>query len=127
MVLNNIGIEYLSVNGKPLSERIEISRLSSTREVVREHNSRPLQYASLFGGIDYLEEGTAASDKSKFSSKRASDGVSFSDLENTRREVDEIYAILSKNSKKHSNTRVPKQAKPNSCHKTESHRSDCCT
>lgn len=99
-VLNNIGIEYLSVNGKPLSERIEISRLSSTREVVREHNSRPLQYASLFGGIDYLEEGTAASDKSKFSSKRASDGVSFSDLENTRREVDEIYAILSKNSKK---------------------------
>lgn len=99
-LLNNVGIEYLSVNGKPLSEQVDISRLSSTREIAREHTSCPLQYAALFGGIDYMEKGAVASDKRKFSFNRASDGVNFSTLEKTQYEVDEIQRILKKNTKK---------------------------
>lgn len=99
-LLNNVGIEYFSVNGKPLSEQINISRLSSTREIARDHTLQPLKYASLFGGIDYLEEGKEASKKRNFTKNRGSEGVSFSTLENTKREVDEIYSILKKNTKK---------------------------
>lgn len=95
-VLNNIGIEYLTVNGIPINEIKEISRLSSTREICREHPSQPLQFAALFGNIDYLGDAAPASDKRKYGKKRESDGITFSDLENTEREVNEISSILKK-------------------------------
>jgi len=98
-VLNNIGIEYLTMNGTPISELVDMSRLSSTREICREHPSQPLKYASLFGDIDYIENGLPATDKRKYA-KRASDGISFSNLENTGREINEISTILKKNTKK---------------------------
>lgn len=99
-VLNNIGIEYLTINGVPINEMIEMSRLSSTREVCREHPSRPLQYAALFGNIDYLGDATEASDKRKYRKTREAVGLSFATLENTGREVNEISNILKKNVKK---------------------------
>lgn len=99
-LLNNIGIEYLQVDGMPLSDQIELTRLTSTREIVRDHKSSPLQYAALFGGIDYLEEGAEASDKRKYSDSEKRGGLSFSTLDNTKREVDEIYSILRKHTKK---------------------------
>lgn len=99
-VLNNIGIEYLTINGVPINEMIEMSRLSSTREVCREHPSQPLQYAALFGNIDYLGDATEASDKRKYRKTREAVGLSFATLENTGREVNEISNILKKNVKK---------------------------
>lgn len=93
-VLNNIGIEYLTLNGTPMSELIEMSRLSSTREICRKHSSQPLQFAALFGDIDYFDDGLPASDKRK---KSDSDGFNFSDLENTGREISEINTILERN------------------------------
>lgn len=99
-VLNNIGIEYLTINGVPINEMIEMSRLSSTREVCREHPSQPLQYAALFGNIDYLGDVTEASDKRKYRKTREAVGLSFATLENTGREVNEISNILKKNVKK---------------------------
>lgn len=98
-VLNNIGIEYLTINDTPISEIVEMSRLSSTREICRKHKSQPLQYASLFGNINYIDDGLPASDKRKYA-KRASAGLNFSNLENTGREVSEINDILKKNTKK---------------------------
>lgn len=100
-ILNNIGIEYLSVNGKPISEQLEISRLSSTREIARTHKLHPLQYASLFGAIDYAGDGEPASDKRKYALRRSSEeGLNFSALANTEREVQEINAILKNHAKK---------------------------
>lgn len=99
-ILNNIGIEYLPVNGTPINELIEMSRLSSTREICREHPAQKLQYAALFGNIDYLGDAAPAVDKSKYHRTRESDGVSFSTLENTGREVSEIGDILKKKVKK---------------------------
>jgi len=98
-ILNNIGIEYLTLNGTPINEMIEMSRLSSTREICREHSSQPLQYAALFGNIDYIDDGLPATDKRKFA-KRTSDGINFSNLVNTGREINEINTILKKNTKK---------------------------
>lgn len=99
-VLNNIGIEYLTINGAPINEMIEMSRLSSTREICREHLSQPLQYAALFGNIDYLGDAAEASDKRKYRKTREAVGLSFATLENTGREVNEISSILKKNVKK---------------------------
>lgn len=99
-VLNNIGIEYLTINGTPINEIIEMSRLSSTREICREQSSQPLQYAALFGNIDYLGDAAEASDKRKYRKTREAVGFSFPTLENTGREVSEISNILKKNIKK---------------------------
>lgn len=98
-ILNNIGIEYLSVNGIPVNEVIEMSRLSSTREICREHFTQPLQYAALFGNIDYLGDAAPVSDKHKYRKTREAEGFSFATLENTEREVNEISNILKKNVK----------------------------
>ena len=99
-VLNNIGIEYLTLNGTPINEMVEMSRLSSTREICREHPSQPLQYAALFGNIDYLGDAAEASDKRRYAKSRETDGLNFATLENTEREVSEISYILKKNVKK---------------------------
>ena len=54
-VLNNIGIEYLPLNRKPLSEQYEVYRLSSTKELCYKHESRIPTKAALFGDINYNE------------------------------------------------------------------------
>lgn len=93
-LLNNIGIEYLSVGGVPLSDRMEVSRLTSTREIVRRHDPSQPEYVALFGGIDYSDaEGLTGKSRS-VATKRESDGLMFVNLENTLREVDEIYDIM---------------------------------
>ncbi len=99
-VLNNIGIEYLTTKGIPINEMIEMSRLSSTREICREHPSQSLYYAALFGNIDYLGDAAEASDKRKYRKTREAVGLSFATLENTGREISEIGNILKKNVKK---------------------------
>lgn len=99
-VLNNIGIEYLTINGTPINEMVEMSRLSSTREICREHSSQPIQYAALFGNIDYMGDPSPASDKRKYLKTRETDGLVFSTLEDTDREVNEINSLLKKNIKK---------------------------
>ncbi|MCM1152659.1 MAG: CHAT domain-containing protein [Muribaculum sp.] len=79
---------------------IEMSRLSSTREICREHPSQPLRYAALFGNIDYLGDAAEASDKRGYHKSRGAAGLNFIPLENTEREVREINGILKSNMKK---------------------------
>ncbi len=52
-IFNNIGIEYLQYNGKPLSEQLEVYRLSSTKELCRTHENTYYSNVALFGGINY--------------------------------------------------------------------------
>lgn len=97
-LLNNIGIEYLSFDGVPLSEKLNVVRLSSTKEICREYSEPDIKYAALFGDIDYAEDGPL-SDKTHLA-KRASEGLLFDNLENTGREVKDIAGQLKKVTKK---------------------------
>lgn len=90
-ILNNIGIEYLTMDGKPMSEIIEMHRLSSTREIAREHVAKPISYAALFGDIDYIDYKYA--EKKKYEPLHT-DGPEFSNLEFTEKEVSEIGSLL---------------------------------
>lgn len=94
-ILNNIGIEYLTVDGKPMSEYMEMHRLSSTRELVRRHDAQPIAFASLFGDIDYDDFVVAVKPvKNNESGHTRTASDNFDPLENTGREVREICSIL---------------------------------
>ena len=95
-VLNNIGIEYLPLNGKPLSEQYEVYRLSSTKELCYKHESRIPIKAALFGDINYNEGATRseAVQQSLMALRGSGDVEGFADLSNTLREVNEIQSVL---------------------------------
>lgn len=52
-LFNNIGIEYLNVNGKSMCDQYEMYRLSSTKELCVRHKTIPNQNVVLIGDIDY--------------------------------------------------------------------------
>ena len=86
---NHIGIEYLSYNGRPLSEQFEVYRLSSTKELCYQRAKSSIQKAVLFGDINYNDN---ASVHIKAEVRGSGDG--FANLENTLEEVDSIYNLL---------------------------------
>lgn len=95
-MLNNIGVEYLQYNGKPLSEQFEVYRLSSTKELCyRRKNVKPMK-AALFGDINYNDEATksTAVQRSLASLRGSGDTGIFADLSNTLREISDIQGIL---------------------------------
>ena len=95
-IFNNIGIEYLPFNGKPLFEQFEVYRLSSTKVLCYKYESRKPTKAALFGDINYNEEGTKSiTTQRSLASLRESGGADgFADLKNTLREIDDIQSIL---------------------------------
>lgn len=95
-VLNGMGIEYLPLGGKPLSEQYEVYRLSSTKELCYKHENRKPTKAALFGDINYNEEGTksVATQHSLASLRGSADAEGFVDLSNTLREINDIQSIL---------------------------------
>ena len=94
--LNRIGIEYLPLGGKPLSEQMEVYRLSSTKELCYKHESRRPAKVALFGDINYNDQAThsANTQRSLTALRAAADEGDFADLSNTRREMDGILSIL---------------------------------
>lgn len=53
-LLYNIGVEYLpTANGKCISDKYNIYRLSSTMELVKKHPKSKIHNVALFGGISY--------------------------------------------------------------------------
>lgn len=95
-IFNNIGIEYLPFNGKPLFEQFEVYRLSSTKVLCYKYESRKPTKAALFGDINYNEEGTkSVKTQHSLTSLRESGGADgFADLKNTLREINDIQSIL---------------------------------
>ena len=101
-LLNNVGIEYMTINGVPMSETFDISRVSSTREICIRHKPKDFSHAYLFGGIDYnnrnselVNNNTSATTAiNNRNAKRESDGALFAELSNTKREVETIYDML---------------------------------
>lgn len=92
-ILNNIGIEYLLLDGKPLSEQFEVYRLSSTKELCYKRERSKVSKVALFGDINYNEKGMVSdATKNTITSLRGSEGLA--DLSNTLREINEIEKIL---------------------------------
>lgn len=97
--LNHIAIEYLQYNGKPLSERFKVYRLSSTKELCYRHQAVSMDRIALFGDINYNEVGTTSkATQSGLLAMRAAENE-FANLGNTKREVDEIQTILKSKAK----------------------------
>lgn len=95
-LFNNIGIEYLQYNGRPLSEQFEVYRLSSTKELCYKHDADGPTKAALFGDINYNGEATSSdsTQKSLAALRGAGQADSYADLSNTLREVNDIRNIL---------------------------------
>lgn len=98
-LLNNVGIEYLQLNGRPISEQVNLNRVSSTKELCRAHEQKTLKYIALFGDVDYTDDG---SDNEPFEADftYTNENLIFSNLDNTKREIIDIQQILKKGYKK---------------------------
>ncbi len=98
-VFNNIGIEYLPYRGKPLSEQMEVYRLSTTKELCRSHNKMNIQNVVLFGGIDYDNlEGLSEGKRQELAqvtdgTRGSADADLLPILKNSLREVQDIQQI----------------------------------
>lgn len=91
---NRVGIEYLSYEGRPLSEQFEVYRLSSTKELCMNRNVPELVSAALFGDINYND----GSFPDAGAVATGSDDVNmFADLTGTKKEIDGISQILKSN------------------------------
>lgn len=88
---NRIGIEYLSYDGKPLSEQFEVYRLSSTKELCMKRNASKPVSAALFGDINY-NDGSIPDAEAEVTG--SGDMNMFADLAGTKKEIDGISQIL---------------------------------
>ena len=102
-VLSSIGIEYLPYNGQPLSEQMEVYRLSSTKVLCMKHEEARPSRAALFGDIDYNLNGTFnESTRQSLLALRGTGSDSedgtllFGNLPYTRKEVEDVSGILRK-------------------------------
>lgn len=95
-IFNNIGIEYLPLGGKPLSEQYEVYRLSSTKVLCYKRKMDKPTKAALFGDINYNEAvaQSKATQRALASLRESGGAEGFADLKNTLREVDGIQSIL---------------------------------
>lgn len=98
---NQIGIEYLQWEGKPLSEQKDVIRLSSTKELCYNAAKAKVEHVAIFGDINYTEEGNYSSDTKRSvatmrgSAQAADDAdIQFSNLDGTRKEMEEINKTL---------------------------------
>ncbi|MCD8297746.1 MAG: CHAT domain-containing protein [Prevotella sp.] len=99
-IFNNIGIEYLQYNGKPLSDQMEVYRLSSTKELCRKHDKTEICNVALFGGINYFGLDQLSAEKEEDLRMLANDDMMryalskpLPNLNNTLREVQQIEQI----------------------------------
>lgn len=98
-IFSQVAIEYLSYNGKPLSEQKQVYRLSSTKELCYNHNEQKASRAILIGDIDYNGlDSFSRNAKRSLSAIRSNnpDDLIFSDLTNTTKEIEGIKSALEK-------------------------------
>lgn len=98
---NQIGIEYLQWEGKPLSEQKDVVRLSTTKELCYNATKSKIEHAAIFGDIDYTSESNYSADAKRSvatlrGSAQAQDDsdIQFGNLDGTRKELDEISKAL---------------------------------
>lgn len=94
---NHIAIEYLLYNGKPLSEQMDVYRLSTTKELCYTHPHVTSSRAMLYGGINYnMSNASEKEVERSLTAMRSSEesDVKYETLSNTLREVNEIKKVL---------------------------------
>lgn len=95
--LNRIALEYLPYQGKEIGERMEVYRLSTTKELCYDRKQPLAKQAFLFGDIDYNGEASMSDHtKQALDKVRGADAALFSNLVSTRKEIDGIKKILKK-------------------------------
>lgn len=91
---NHIAIEYLQYKGKPLSEQFKVYRLSSTKELCYHHSTGSMERVTLFGDINYNVKSTMSGKTQEGLLAMRDIETGFANLNNTKREINEIQAIL---------------------------------
>ena len=102
-VFNQMAIEYLPYNGRPLSHQFEVYRLSSTKELCYDRSEIKLDKAVLIGDINYNDKGdyevvagcldnTGVDTTAKHRGSSEVDG--FANLAATRDEINAIKGML---------------------------------
>lgn len=100
-VFNRLGIEYLKYDGQPLSEQFEVYRLSSTKELCKRDNQADIHNVVLIGDIDYndVSETSNATESAIYAMRgddNTNEDIYLNNLENTKKEIDEIEKIVAK-------------------------------
>ncbi len=108
-MLHQVAIEYAPIgNGKTISDKYEIYRVSSTRFLAMDYMPRPLKNSVLYGGIYYDSDTTTMKRESDRYSTRSATQTAFVDLKNsgergglnylpgTKTEVEDIVGKLNK-------------------------------
>ena len=83
-MLSNVAVEYLKDGDKPFSERYEVYRVSSTKELCKEYHVSTSRILSVFGDIDYE------------TAKVAKDRVGFGQLKYSRPEIEAVEKAMKK-------------------------------
>lgn len=101
---NYIGIEYLQYKEKTLSEQKNVYRLSTTKQLCYHQPKPKIRNAVLFGDIDYTKGGEQPTEQTRRSveamrsvSSALANDIQFADLDNTKREIEQIAKQLSAN------------------------------
>jgi len=108
--LHQIAVEYAPTgNGKTISDKYEIYRVSSTRFLAMDYMPKPLKNSVLYGGIYYDSDTTTMKQESdRYSTRSATSYTSFADfnrnedrgslnyLPGTKTEVEDIVGKLKK-------------------------------
>ena len=90
---NRIAIEYLPLDRVPMSDRFQMHRLSSTKELCRQRPASASGTAVVIGDIDY--NGSVATAPVPAGVLRGSGALdTYANLENTRREVDGVAGLF---------------------------------
>ena len=83
-MLSNVAVEYLKDGDKPFSEKHEVYRVSSTKELCKEYHVSTSRILSVFGDIDYE------------TAKVAKDRVGFGQLKYSRPEIEAVEKAMKK-------------------------------
>lgn len=99
-LFNSIGIEYLLVDGKPISEQFEVYRLSSTKELCYNHKKILDDNIVMIGDVDYGQMSQSI-DKNHLSQLMSMRGFresesGFAELPFTEKEINALYKIYQK-------------------------------
>ena len=83
-MLSNVSVEYLKDGDKPFSEKYEVYRVSSTKELCKAYHASASRTVSIFGDIDYE------------TAQVAKNRVGFGQLKYSRPEIDAVEKTMKK-------------------------------
>ncbi len=93
-VFNQVAIEYLPYNGRPLSHQFEVYRLSSTKELCYDRHEIKLDKAVPIGDVNYNDSGNYEAASVAAEQRGSGDAGGFANLSATLEEINAIDRML---------------------------------